>query len=468
MRDPGATPKIIPVKLTLTVSYEEIRPVIHGSVLTVDVEHRQPGDVKGVIEFIPGANPGGLFVQSYLGHSGFSRSVESFGLTVQGNPAVQAGFKLDIDGTSSDLSAFEKVSAVITYSNNVPSVPEVKLTAEALYLPSELDVFFGINFRTWRSAFINNFPASVNRLTPRGVELADGTSQLFQLNVGNNGVDAENVRPSMTVITNDGFVLTPGSNLGWNVAIVSTLTPAQYGQTLTLIVKLDDNDATFGKFTDAETATLRVKYGLDPIAATTVLDSNDDPISDIANIDIERNAEDGISVFVGKIKPSGGTGTGYTFSKVPGSGELEVASNGDVYIPASQTPLETGEGRQLSMVVTVGGSGGATGAKVTLHVDYLAVLVFDPLTAKAQTPQGADLTGGDAGTFYRLTTDGTLNSALAVAKVAASGGRAPLNMSVSARKTACGCATAATTSAKCIFGTAKRRRRGMRRSGKSR
>ena len=400
--------------------------MIHGSVLTVDVEHRQPGDVKGVIEFIPGANTGGLFGQSYLGHSGFSRSVESFGLTVQGNPAVQAGFKLDIDGTSSDLSAFEKVSAVITYSNNVPSVPEIKLTAEALYLPSELDVFFGINFRTWRSAFINNFPASVNRLTPRGVELANGTAQLFQLNVGNNGVDAENVRPSMTVITNDGFVLTPGSNLGWNVAIVSTLTPAQYGQTLTLIVKLDDNDATFGKFTDAETATLRVKYGLDPIAATTVLDSNDDPIADIANIDIERNAEDGISVFVGKIKPSGGTGTGYTFSKVPGSGELEVASNGDVYIPASQTPLETGEGRQLSMVVTVGGSGGATGAKVTLHVDYLAVLVFDPLTAKAQTPQGADLTGGDAGTFYRLTTDGTLNSALAVAKVAASGGRAPL------------------------------------------
>ena len=54
------------------------------------------------------------------------------------------------------------------------------------------------------------------------------------------------------------------------------------------------------------------------------------------------------------------------------------------------------------------------------------MLVFDPLTAKAQTPQGADLTGGDAGTFYRLTTDGTLNSALAVAKVAASGGRAPL------------------------------------------
>ena len=173
LRDPGANPKILPVKLTLTVSYEEIRPVIHGSVLTVDVEHRQPGDVKGVIEFIPGANPGGLFVQSYLGHSGFSRSVESFGLTVQGNPAVQAGFKLDIDGTSSDLSAFEKVSAVITYSNNVPSVPEIKLTAEALYLPSELDVFFGINFRTWRSAFINNFPASVNRLTPRGV----GTGQ---------------------------------------------------------------------------------------------------------------------------------------------------------------------------------------------------------------------------------------------------------------------------------------------------
>ena len=48
-----------------------------------------------------------------------------------------------------------------------------------------------------------------------------------------------------------------------------------------------------------------------------------------------------------KFKPSGGTGTGYTFSKVPGSGELEVASNGDVYIPASQTPLETGEGRAV-------------------------------------------------------------------------------------------------------------------------
>ena len=52
-----------------------------------------------------------------------------------------------------------------------------------------------------------------------------------------------------------------------------------------------------------------------------------------------------------KLRRAAGTGTGYTFNKVPESGELEVASNGDVYIPASQTPLETGEGRQLSMVV---------------------------------------------------------------------------------------------------------------------
>ena len=101
-------------------------------------------------------------------------------------------------------------------------------------------------------------------LTLHTQRLGNGTTPLFDLTSESGGVDVNTARPALREITNTGFVITEVSAdaLAWKVAIRSGLTAE--GQTLTLIVELDDSDAVFGKFTPATRATLRVKYGEEP------------------------------------------------------------------------------------------------------------------------------------------------------------------------------------------------------------
>ena len=100
-------------------------------------------------------------------------------------------------------------------------------------------------------------------LTLHTQRLGNGTTPLFDLTSESGGVDLNTARPVLREITNTGFVITEATDaLAWKVAIRSGLTAE--GQTLTLIVELDDSDAVFGKFTPATRATLRVKYGEEP------------------------------------------------------------------------------------------------------------------------------------------------------------------------------------------------------------
>ena len=261
LKDPGANPKILPVELKLTVRYERLVPVSFGTAATVrSLTHNEPGDVAGVFSFTP---QGGLIGKTFAPFGELTRSEESFGLTVQGTPDADAEVVLNVDGTYANLAAGRRASVVFTYSSGIPGVADSKITANVLYTPTPV----GAGSFAVEEGDVAKFEDANNsnpyKLLTLHTDLGDGTTPLFDLTSESGGVDLNTARPVLREITNTGFVITEATDaLAWKVAIRSGLTAE--GQTLTLIVELDDSDAVFGKFTPATRATLRVKYGEEP------------------------------------------------------------------------------------------------------------------------------------------------------------------------------------------------------------
>ena len=263
LKDPGANPKILPVELKLTVRYERLVPVSFGTAATVrSLTHNEPGDVAGVFSFTP---QGGLIGKTFAPFGELTRSEESFGLTVQGTPDADAEVVLNVDGTYANLAAGRRASVVFTYSSGIPGVADGKITANVLYTPTPVGAgsFAVVSGENGSFEDANN-SNPYKLLTLHTQRLGNGTTPLFDLTSESGGVDVNTARPALREIVNTGFVITEVSAdaLAWKVAIRSGLTAE--GQTLTLIVELDDSDAVFGKFTPATRATLRVKYGEEP------------------------------------------------------------------------------------------------------------------------------------------------------------------------------------------------------------
>ena len=263
LKDPGANPKILPVELKLTVRYERLVPVSFGTAATVrSLAHDEPGDVAGVFSFTP---QGGLIGKTFAPFGELTRSEESFGLTVQGTPDADAEVVLNVDGTYANLAAGRRASVVFTYSSGIPGVADGKITANVLYTPTPVGAgsFAVVSGENGSFEDANN-SNPYKLLTLHTQRLGNGTTPLFDLTSESGGVDVNTARPALREIVNTGFVITEVSAdaLAWKVAIRSGLTAE--GQTLTLIVELDDSDAVFGKFTPATRATLRVKYGEEP------------------------------------------------------------------------------------------------------------------------------------------------------------------------------------------------------------
>ena len=263
LKDPGANPKILPVELKLTVRYERLVPVSFGTAATVrSLAHDEPDDVAGVFSFTP---QGGLIGKTFAPFGELTRSEESFGLTVQGTPDADAEVVLNVDGTYANLAAGRRASVVFTYSSGIPGVADGKITANVLYTPTPVGAgsFAVVSGENGSFEDANN-SNPYKLLTLHTQRLGNGTTPLFDLTSESGGVDVNTARPALREIVNTGFVITEVSAdaLAWKVAIRSGLTAE--GQTLTLIVELDDSDAVFGKFTPATRATLRVKYGEEP------------------------------------------------------------------------------------------------------------------------------------------------------------------------------------------------------------
>ena len=191
------------------------------------------------------------------------------------------------------------------------------------------------------------------------------------------------------------------------------------GATLNAIVRISDGGGTPQRDARLDREyTVPVRY-LSHLRDAVLNNSGGVLIANRAEIDIRR-AAGGERIFVGSIAVSGGTGD-HTFSKA--SGDLEVDENGNVYVPTSANPAD-GAGTQLAIAVNVDDSGkdnGVTnGTQINVGVNFIQI--FDDLTAKAQSADGTDLTGGNAGTFHRLA-DLALTENLQVAKAAGAGGK---------------------------------------------
>ena len=104
-------------------------------------------------------------------------------------------------------------------------------------------------------------------------------------------------------------------------------------------------------------------------------DENGDAIADIAAI--EKRGPGNLSVFIGNLVASGGTGGLAIAKDATNGGELEIDNSGQVYIPDSVQP-EAGAGNQLHLLVNINDSGANSDRtaqkQLRIEVDYILKL----------------------------------------------------------------------------------------------
>ena len=156
---------------------------------------------------------------------------------------------------------------------------------------------------------------------------------------------------------------------------------------------------------------------------------NDEGGSPINLTGIEKRGPGGEKVIIGTIVASGGTGSGYTYTKAAtGGGALALDSNtGEVSIPDDVAP-EAGAGAALHLLVDVddGGTNSdrTTAKQLRIEVQYIEEQGAPPLAGEVQNADGNEVTA--APTVYRVTNVPTPDLGLPTGlKVVGSGGTAP-------------------------------------------
>ena len=161
----------------------------------------------------------------------------------------------------------------------------------------------------------------------------------------------------------------------------------------TLSIVLAYNDEGPAKDLTAEhRKTIYIVFPGIPSVNAVLNDEGGTEIPDLTDIDITV-PEDKVSVYVGDIVASGGTGGTYTFEKDGTAGNLAVDTNGQVYILADAVPIAA-PGTQLEMTVNVNDGGtnnDRTKAKqLTIEVDYILQL---GLSGQTQQTDGTAVSG---------------------------------------------------------------------------
>ena len=156
---------------------------------------------------------------------------------------------------------------------------------------------------------------------------------------------------------------------------------------------------------------------------------NDEGGSPINLTGIEKRGPGGEKVIIGTIVASGGTGSGYTYTKAAtGGGALALDSNtGEVSIPDDVNPA-AGAGAALHLLVDVddGGTNSdrTTAKQLRIEVQYIEEQGAPPLAGEVQNADGNEVTA--APTVYRVTNVPTPDLGLPTGlKVVGSGGTAP-------------------------------------------
>ena len=346
------------------------------------------------------------------------------GLKVVGQRGT--GYTYAIEGTSPNpdgLSVDTSNGVISIVANQTPDtdaskvrVVTVKISGTRNSSPSEALVTVSVIFRAVNEISANNFQIQANERCGFD-DLNDPTEQTLVLPAqeertayrlsgsGNCGfftlVDETNGSGfgfrggsgniARTVLRTNGLQVNQ-NNLKAEIQLSSE--PFEYtAERATLSIVLAYNDEGPAKDLTAEhRKTIYIVFPGIPSVNAVLNDEGGTAIPDLTDIDITV-PEDKVSVYVGDIVASGGTGGTYTFEKDGTAGNLAVDTNGQVYILADAVPIAA-PGTQLEMTVNVNDGGtnnDRTKAKqLTIEVDYILQL---GLSGQTQQTDGTAVSG---------------------------------------------------------------------------
>ena len=192
-----------------------------------------------------------------------------------------------------------------------------------------------------------------------------------------------------------------------------------------IVIAYNDNGAG-ADVTPEYRKTLIVVFPGIPKVNAVLNDENGDAIADIAAI--EKQGPGNLSVFIGNLVASGGTGGLAIVKAETDGGELEIDNSGQVYIPDSVQP-EAGAGNQLHLLVNINDSGANSDRtaqkQLRIEVDYILKL---GLGGQTQDLGGAAVSGEHI--VLRQAGNEVPTEGLTVAKVVGQRGEGAYNYEV--------------------------------------
>ena len=197
------------------------------------------------------------------------------------------------------------------------------------------------------------------------------------------------------------------------------------------IVVVYNDDGPAADLTAEHRKTIYVVFPAGIPSVDAVLnDAGGTAIPDIAAI--EKRGPGNLSVFIGNLVASGGTGGLGIVKDATDGGELEIDNSGQVYIPDSVQP-EAGAGNQLHLLVNINDSGANSDRtaqkQLRIEVDYIFEAGAPPLSGQVQNADGNEVTAAH-NVFqlvgYTVPSEG-LDTGI---KVVASNGESPYSYAV--------------------------------------
>ena len=380
----------------------------------------------------------GLKVAGQRGDAGYTYAIEGTDPNPDG---------LSVDASSGVIS----IVASQTPDSDVNKVRllTVKISGNRNGSPSDALVTVSVIFRAVNEISANSFQIQSNERCSLP-DQNDATEQTVVLPVAEVGTEyrlsgSGNCGFFTLIQESGGFSFTGGSgNIARTAVESNSLKVRQNGRkaeiqlssepfeytaervTLSIVVVYND-DGPAADLTAEHRKTIYVVFPAGIPSVDAVLnDAGGTAIPDIAAI--EKRGPGNLSVFIGNLVASGGTGGLAIVKAETDGGELEIDNSGQVYIPDSVQP-EAGAGNQLHLLVNINDSGANSDRtaqkQLRIEVDYILQL---GLAGQTQDLADAEVSGEHV--VLRQAGDAVPSGGLAVAKVVGQRGTSPYTYEV--------------------------------------
>ena len=425
--------------------------------IRIDVDYILDPGLSGQVQNLDGTEAASTPTIYRLAGSAAPAEGLATGLKVVGQRGT--GYTYAIEGTSPNpdgLSVDASSGVISIVASQTPDtdaskvrVVTVKISGTRNGSPSDALVTVSVIFRAVNEISANSFQIQSNERCSLP-DQNDATEQTVVLPVAEVGTEyrlsgSGNCGFFTLIQESGGFSFTGGSgNIartavesnslkvrqnGGKAEIQLSSEPFEYTAervTLSIVVVYND-DGPAADLTAEHRKTIYVVFPAGIPSVDAVLnDAGGTAIPDIAAI--EKRGPGNLSVFIGNLVASGGTGGLAIVKAETDGGELEIDNSGQVYIPDSVQP-EAGAGNQLHLLVNVNDSGANSDLtaqkQLRIEVDYILQL---GLAGQTQDLADAEVSGEHV--VLRQAGDAVPSGGLAVAKVVGQRGTSPYTYEV--------------------------------------